>query len=165
MFAHLLVLCQTSAYGLVWNTLNGTQFYQLAPPTTTRSSGHVRLVLVQAMAISWASPRPSSLRRWLGRGSSFNAQSKPPSTNRLRIRPTVGRLTSRASMICGSVKFLSALCYGYDFSYCFIKTIPHNFQKGQLLDELTDEAKRDWKSIPQEERDFDRAKAIFIRYY
>src|SRR4030066_1206976 len=57
---------------------------------------------LQAVAIRVASARPSNLRRCPGRGSSFNAFSKPPSTNRLRIRSTQGRLTFKAEIICGS---------------------------------------------------------------
>ena len=57
---------------------------------------------LQAVAIKVASARPSNLRLCPGRGSSFNAFSKPPSTNRLRIRSTQGRLTFKAEIICGS---------------------------------------------------------------
>src|SRR4030066_102295 len=59
---------------------------------------------LQAVAIKVASARPSNLRRWPGRGSSFNALCHPPNTNRLRIRSTQGRLTFKADMICGSDK-------------------------------------------------------------
>src|SRR4030066_1085581 len=59
---------------------------------------------LQAVAIRVASARPSNLRRWPGRGSSFSALCKPPNTNRLRIRSTQGRLMFKADMICGSDK-------------------------------------------------------------
>jgi len=55
--------------------------------------------------------------------------------------------------------------YGDDLSYRFTKTIHHDFQQWQLLDELTEEARCYWESIPQEERDFDRARMTFIRNY
>ena len=52
--------------------------------------------------------------------------------------------------------------YGDDLEYKYTKSIPHDFQQWQLLDEFTEEAKCYWESIPQEEQDFDKAKAIFI---
>ena len=55
--------------------------------------------------------------------------------------------------------------YGDDLSYRYTQTIHHDFQQWQLLDELTEEARCYWESIPQEERDFDRAKMTFIRNY
>lgn len=56
---------------------------------------------VQAVAINMASARPSRLRFWPGRGSSFRALSMQTATKRLRIRSTHGRLTFKAAMICG----------------------------------------------------------------
>ena len=58
---------------------------------------------LHAVAIRKASPRPSSFRLWPGCGSSFSAFSSPPSTYRLRMHSSVGRLTPIAVMICGSL--------------------------------------------------------------
>ena len=53
--------------------------------------------------------------------------------------------------------------YGDDLRYRYTKIIPHDIQQWQLLDELTVEAHDYWESLQPEERDFDRAKAMFMR--
>ena len=60
---------------------------------------------LQAVAISFASPAPSSLRycRW-GEGARCNAASSPPSTNCCRTRWTVERLTSANSATRSSLQ-------------------------------------------------------------
>src|SRR3990172_3863656 len=60
-------------------------------------------------ATRYASACPSSLRFAPGRGSSFKALSRPPSTNRRRVSSTIGRLTLTAVMISASFKPSSAL--------------------------------------------------------
>jgi hypothetical protein len=53
--------------------------------------------------------------------------------------------------------------YGDDLTYQYAKIIPHDIQQWQLLDEMTEKAKRYWESLPPEQRDFTQAKANFIR--
>jgi len=65
--------------------------------------GYSAAAWLQAMDINSASLRPSSLRCCPGLGSSLKTRSKPPSTKRLCIRSTQGRLTFSAAMICASV--------------------------------------------------------------
>jgi hypothetical protein len=53
--------------------------------------------------------------------------------------------------------------YGDGLDHCFTKVIPHNRQQWQFLDELVMEAQDYWSQIPLEERNFDRAKAEYMR--
>lgn len=54
--------------------------------------------------------------------------------------------------------------YGDELNYRFTKTVPHNTQQWQHLDELVVEAEDYWSRIPAGEQDFDRAKAEFMKY-
>ena len=55
--------------------------------------------------------------------------------------------------------------YGDDLRYRFTKTVEHDEQQWQLLDELVQKANYYWEKIPPEQRDFDLAKWEFmIRY-
>jgi len=49
--------------------------------------------------------------------------------------------------------------HGDDLRHRFTKIINHDRQQWQDLDELVAEAVQQWHQIPQEQRDFDRAKA------
>ena len=53
--------------------------------------------------------------------------------------------------------------YGDDLGYRFTKIISHDKQQWQQIDELTMEANEYWNKIPTERRDFDQAKAEFLR--
>ena len=55
--------------------------------------------------------------------------------------------------------------YGDDLKYRTTKTLPQDAQQWQLLDELILEAENHWALIPQERRDFDRAKADFMQRF
>lgn len=55
--------------------------------------------------------------------------------------------------------------YGDDLSHRFTKTAEHDEQQWQQLDELVEMATRHWEAIPPAQRDFDRAKAEFMRRY
>ena len=55
--------------------------------------------------------------------------------------------------------------YGDDLEYRFTKTIPHDLQQWQQLDELIMEAENHWSLIPPERRDFDQAKAAFMQRF
>ena len=53
--------------------------------------------------------------------------------------------------------------YGDDLDYRYTKVIEHDQQQWQLLDEMAEEAKRYWNALPPQKRDFDRAKAEYMR--
>ena len=53
--------------------------------------------------------------------------------------------------------------YGDDLEYRYARVIPHEIQQWQLLDELTAEAHRYWESLSPEARDYDQAKAVFMK--
>jgi hypothetical protein len=55
--------------------------------------------------------------------------------------------------------------YGDDLDYRYTKIIEHDEQQWQQLDELVDRAGSYWSELSPEERDFDRAKAEFMRRY
>jgi len=55
--------------------------------------------------------------------------------------------------------------YGDDLGYRYAKVIPHSEQQWQQLDELMAKATDHWNRIPPEQRDYDRAKAEFMRKY
>lgn len=55
--------------------------------------------------------------------------------------------------------------YGDGLDYRYTKVIDHDEQEWQFLDELTERAERYWNELPSEERDFDRAKAEFMRRF
>jgi hypothetical protein len=53
--------------------------------------------------------------------------------------------------------------YGDDLTHRFTKIVNHDRQEWQYLDELVAEALDHWQQIPPEQRDFDLAKADFVR--
>jgi hypothetical protein len=53
--------------------------------------------------------------------------------------------------------------YGNDLTYRFTKVITHSRQQWQQLDELVQQALNFWETMPQEKRDFDRAKEEFLK--
>jgi hypothetical protein len=55
--------------------------------------------------------------------------------------------------------------YGDDLSHRCTKIINHDWQQWQYLDELVAEALEHWHQIPPQQRDFDRAKAEFMRRF
>jgi hypothetical protein len=55
--------------------------------------------------------------------------------------------------------------YDDDLSHRFTKIVDHDRQQWQYLDELVDEALEHWQQIPPDQRDFDRAKADFMRRF
>jgi hypothetical protein len=55
--------------------------------------------------------------------------------------------------------------YEEDFSHRFTKILNHDEQQWQCLDELVAEAADYWEMISPEQRDFDQAKAEFMRWF
>ena len=55
--------------------------------------------------------------------------------------------------------------YGNDLTHQFTKIVKHDRQQWQYLDELVDQATRYWDQLPPTCRDFDRAKAEFMRRF
>ena len=55
--------------------------------------------------------------------------------------------------------------HGDDLSHRFTKIVNNERQQWQYLDELVAEALEHWHQIPPEQRDFDRAKAEFMRRF
>ena len=55
--------------------------------------------------------------------------------------------------------------YGDDLEYRYTMTIEHSEQQWQQLDELAEKAITYWKELPADRRNFDRAKAEFIRRF
>lgn len=55
--------------------------------------------------------------------------------------------------------------YGTDLSHRFTKVVAHDAQQWQYLDELVREAIAHWHSIPPARRDFDLAKAAYMRRF
>ena len=53
--------------------------------------------------------------------------------------------------------------YGDGFDYHYTEVIAHDEQQWQFLDELVERAERYWSQLPPEQRDFDQAKAEFMR--
>ena len=54
--------------------------------------------------------------------------------------------------------------YGDNLEYELSLTVTHGEQQWQQLDELMAQALRYWRTLPQKVRDFDKAKAEFLRY-
>ena len=52
--------------------------------------------------------------------------------------------------------------YGDDLDYRFTKILPHDEQQWQRLDDIIERALAYREQIPESERDFDRAKAVFM---
>jgi hypothetical protein len=55
--------------------------------------------------------------------------------------------------------------YGDRLDYQFTKIVPHDEGQWQQLDELWQQALAYWQSLPAERRDFDQAKAEFMRRF
>ena len=55
--------------------------------------------------------------------------------------------------------------YGDGLNYRFTKIVKHDRQHWQYLDEMVEWACRYWELVPPEQRDFDLAKAEFVRRY
>ena len=55
--------------------------------------------------------------------------------------------------------------YGDGFNHRFTKIVNHDEQQWQYLDELVAEATDYWEGIPPEQRDFDQAKAAFMKRF
>ena len=52
--------------------------------------------------------------------------------------------------------------YGDDLEYRFAKILDHNEQQWQKLDDIIARALTYWEQLPEAERDFDKAKAVFM---
>jgi hypothetical protein len=50
-------------------------------------------------------------------------------------------------------------------TYRFAKVVEQDRHQWQNQDELVDEANSHWDQLPQKQRDFDRAKAEFVRRF
>ena len=82
-----------------------------------------------------------------------------------RLLGRAGRdLPSRLPQLANQEQFYLAF-YGDDLAHRFTKVVEHDRQQWQYLDELMAEAHTYWDQIPPEQRDFDRAKAEFMRRY
>lgn len=55
--------------------------------------------------------------------------------------------------------------YGEGLEYRYTKEVEHDEQQWQKIDEMTIEAMNHWLQIPEERRNFDQAKADFIRRF
>lgn len=55
--------------------------------------------------------------------------------------------------------------YGDDLTYRYTAAIAHDEQQWQRLDEIMAQAELYWQRLPEERRDFDQAKALFIHIY
>ena len=55
--------------------------------------------------------------------------------------------------------------FGEDLDYCYTKVIPQDVQQWQQLDELVEQAIAYGEGIPPDRRDFDLAKAEFMRRF
>jgi len=60
---------------------------------------------------------------------------------------------------------LHLVFFGDDLEYRFTKTLPHNEQQWQQLDEMINSALDIWQQLPPEQRDYDLAKATFMARY
>lgn len=60
---------------------------------------------------------------------------------------------------------LNLAFYGDDLHYRFTKVIIHDERQQTQLADLAQRAARFWQMLPPEQRDFDRAKAAFMRQY
>ena len=57
---------------------------------------------------------------------------------------------------------LHLVFFGDDLEYRFTKSLPHGEQQWQQLDEIMARAIAYWEQLPPEQRDFDRAKALYM---
>jgi hypothetical protein len=55
--------------------------------------------------------------------------------------------------------------HGDDFTHRFTKVIEHNSAQQEQLRQLANQAIDYWRELPEAQRDFDRAKAEFQRYF
>jgi hypothetical protein len=55
--------------------------------------------------------------------------------------------------------------YGDDLGHRFTKIVDHDRKNWQYIDELVSQATAHWRCIPADQRDFDRAKAAFMRSF
>jgi hypothetical protein len=55
--------------------------------------------------------------------------------------------------------------YGDDLQYRYTKIIPHSKHQWQFLDEMVMKAQKYWEGLPEGERDYDQAKADFMKRY
>jgi hypothetical protein len=58
---------------------------------------------------------------------------------------------------------LHLVFFGDDLEYRFTKTLPHGEDQWQQLDEIVVQALSYWETLPETERDFDKAKADYFR--
>lgn len=54
--------------------------------------------------------------------------------------------------------------YGDDLEYRFAKTVEHDEQQWQKLDEITERALAYWEQLPPTQKNFDLAKATYLRW-
>jgi hypothetical protein len=52
--------------------------------------------------------------------------------------------------------------YGDDLTHHHTTALPHSEQQWQQLDDIIAQAELYWQRLPEEERDFDRAKAVYM---
>jgi len=64
-----------------------------------------------------------------------------------------------------SQELLYLVLFGDDLEYRYTKVIPQDFNHWQLIDDLHAQALEYLGNIPEEQRDFDRAKADFMNRY
>jgi hypothetical protein len=55
--------------------------------------------------------------------------------------------------------------YGDDLTYRYTAVVPHGEQQWQRLDEIISQAEAYWSQLPTEARDFDQAKALYMRIH
>ena len=55
--------------------------------------------------------------------------------------------------------------YGDDLTYRYTAVLPHGEQQWQRLDEIISRAEAYWQNLPEESRDFDRAKALYMQIH
>jgi len=55
--------------------------------------------------------------------------------------------------------------YGDDLTYRYTAVLPHGEQQWQRLDEIIGRAETYWASLSPEDRDFDRAKALYMQIH
>ena len=55
--------------------------------------------------------------------------------------------------------------YGDDLTYCYTAVLTHGESQWQRLDEIIGQAEAYWANLPEEARDFDQAKALYMRIH
>ena len=66
--------------------------------------------------------------------------------------------------LAGQEKLYMAF-YGDDLTYRNTAVLPHGEQQWQRLDEIISRAETYWANLPEEARDFDRAKALYMQIH